>query len=74
MKTVIIYGQRHKGSTYHIAHDLADLIGGEVTEFFCRENSENSVLDVPTALSTQKENVHIINPWLQLYKRWMLLM
>jgi multimeric flavodoxin WrbA len=34
MKTVIIHGQSHKGSTYHIARILADKIGGEITEFF----------------------------------------
>ncbi|MBR1392356.1 MAG: NAD(P)H-dependent oxidoreductase [Ruminococcus sp.] len=34
MKTVIIHGQNHKGSTYRIAHILAEKIGGEVTEFF----------------------------------------
>ncbi len=34
MKTVIIHGQSHKGSTYHIAHGLAEKIGGEITEFF----------------------------------------
>ena len=34
MKTVIIHGQNHKGATYHIAHQLADKIGGELTEFF----------------------------------------
>ena len=34
MKTVIIHGQNHKGSTYHIARMLADKVGGEVTEFF----------------------------------------
>ena len=34
MKTVIIHGQSHKGSTYHIAHKLAEKIGGEITEFF----------------------------------------
>ena len=34
MKTVIIHGQGHKGSTYHIAHSLAGKIGGELTEFF----------------------------------------
>ena len=34
MKTVIIHGQSHQGSTCHIAHELADKIGGEVTEFF----------------------------------------
>ena len=34
MKTVIIHGQSHKGSTYHIVHELAEKIGGEITEFF----------------------------------------
>ncbi len=34
MKTVIINGVNHKGSTYHIARMLADRIGGEITEFF----------------------------------------
>lgn len=34
MKTVIIHGQNHKGSTYHLAHELAQKIGGELTEFF----------------------------------------
>lgn len=34
MKTVIIHGQSHKGSTYNIAHILSEKIGGEVKEFF----------------------------------------
>ncbi|NLT08060.1 MAG: NAD(P)H-dependent oxidoreductase [Ruminococcus sp.] len=34
MKTVIIHGQNHKGSTYHIARQLAEKLGGDVTEFF----------------------------------------
>ncbi len=34
MKTTIIYGQNHKGSTYHIARMLAEKIGGDITEFF----------------------------------------
>ncbi len=34
MKTLIIHGQSHKGSTYNTAHMLADKIGGEVREFF----------------------------------------
>ena len=34
MKTVIIHGQNHKGSTYHIAHGLAEKIGGELMEVF----------------------------------------
>lgn len=33
MKTVIIHGQSHQGSTYHAAHLLADELGGEVHEF-----------------------------------------
>ncbi len=34
MKTVIINGQNHKGSTYHAARMLADKISDEITEFF----------------------------------------
>ena len=34
MKTVIINGQSHHGSTYHIAHMLGTKIGGELTELF----------------------------------------
>ena len=34
MKIVLVHGQNHKGSTYHIAKMLADKIGGEFTEFF----------------------------------------
>lgn len=34
MKTVIINGQNHKGSTYHTARRLAEKVGGEITEFF----------------------------------------
>ena len=34
MKIVIINGQNHKGSTYHIAHMLAEKINGDIKEFF----------------------------------------
>ena len=34
MKIVIIHGQSHKGSTYNIAHILAQKINGEIKEFF----------------------------------------
>ena len=37
MKTVIIHGQNHKGSTYNIARILAEKIGGDITEFFSPE-------------------------------------
>ncbi len=34
MKITIIHGQSHKGSTYHIARELAKKLNGEVSEFF----------------------------------------
>lgn len=34
MKIVIIHGQSHKGSTYHIAQLLAQKISDDITEFF----------------------------------------
>lgn len=34
VKITIIHGQSHKGSTFNIAHLLADKLDGEVTEFF----------------------------------------
>ncbi|HBG66747.1 MAG TPA: flavin reductase [Treponema sp.] len=34
MKIALIHGQNHKGSTYHIARDVAARIGGDCVEFF----------------------------------------
>ena len=34
MQIVMIHGQNHRGSTYHIGRLFADAIGGSVTEFF----------------------------------------
>lgn len=34
MKIVMVNGQNHKGSTYHIGKMLADKLGGETVEFF----------------------------------------
>ena len=34
MKIILIHGQNHKGSTYLIARELAEKIGGEIEEFF----------------------------------------
>ena len=36
MKIVIIHGQSHKGSTYHIAHMLAEKISGNIKELYER--------------------------------------
>ena len=34
MKITVIQRQSPKGSTYHLAHSLAEKLGGEITEFF----------------------------------------
>ncbi len=34
MKIAVIHGQSHTGSTYHVAKELCNNLGGEVTEFF----------------------------------------
>lgn len=34
MRTVLIHGQSHRGSTYHLAHMLGEHLGGTLTEFF----------------------------------------
>lgn len=34
MNIVMINGQNHKGSTYHIGRMLAERVGGNITEFF----------------------------------------
>ncbi len=34
MKITVIHGQSHKGSTYHIARSLAEMLNGEITEIF----------------------------------------
>ncbi len=43
MKIVIIHGQSHKGSTYHIAHMLAEKISSDIKEFFFQKILENFV-------------------------------
>ncbi len=34
MRITVIHGQSHMGSTYNIAHSLAEKLNGEITEFF----------------------------------------
>lgn len=59
MKTVIIHGQSHKGSTYHIAHMLAEKIGGEITEFFLpRDFGEFCVGCTTCFLESEKKCPH----------------
>lgn len=34
MHIVVIHGQSHRGSTYHVAHELAEKLSDHITEFF----------------------------------------
>ncbi len=59
MKIVMIHGQSHKGSTYHVAHDLASKIGGETEEFFLPRDFGEFCLGCATCiLETEKKCPH----------------
>ena len=56
MKTVIIYGQNHKGSTYQIAHNIGEKIGGDVTEFFLPKDLDEFCLGCTTCFVKGEES------------------
>lgn len=59
MKTVIIHGQSHKGSTYYIANILAKKIGGEVKEFFLPRDFDEFCVGCATCfIKGEKECPH----------------
>ena len=59
MKIVIIHGQSHKGSTYHIAHMLAEKLEGEIKEFFLpRDFGEFCVGCTRCILESEKKCPH----------------
>lgn len=59
MKVVVVHGQSHKGSTYHIAHELAQKIGGETTEFFLPRDFGEFCVGCQTCFtSTEKKCPH----------------
>ena len=60
MNIVIINGQNHKGSTYHIGRMLAERVGGNITEFFLRETSRTIVSDAVSALKLGQKAVCIM--------------
>ena len=39
MKILIIHGQSHEGSTCMVARELANKVGGEISEFFLPRDS-----------------------------------
>ena len=55
MKTVIIHGQSHQGSTYHISHSLAEKLGGEITEFFLPRDFNDYCLGCTTCFIKGEE-------------------
>lgn len=50
MKITIIHGQNHQGSTYHLAHMIADRTGGEITEFFLPKDFEGICVGCTTCI------------------------
>lgn len=59
IKVVIIHGQNHKGSTYHVARELAQKIGGETTEFFLPKDFGEFCVGCNTCFSsTEKRCPH----------------
>lgn len=52
MKVVLIHGQNHKGSSYHIGRMIADKMQGtnEITEFFLPRDLNHFVWVAITAL------------------------
>lgn len=60
MKVVIIHGQSHKGSTYHIAHMLAVKICEDIKEFFLPRDFGEFCVGVQSVLLSQRRNVLIL--------------
>lgn len=56
MNIVIIHGQNHKGSTYHIAQELAKRLGGEITEFFLPKDFHDFCLGCTTCFIKGEEH------------------
>ena len=55
MKITIIHGQNHKGSTYNIAHELAEKLNGEITEFFLPKDFGEFCLGCGTCFTTSEK-------------------
>lgn len=55
MRIVIINGQNHEGSTRMVARELADKVGGEVTEFFLPRDFDEPCLGCWTCFTSGLE-------------------
>lgn len=56
MKTVIIHGQNHEGSTCMVARELANKVGGEVREFFLPRDFNQPCRGCYTCFKTDLSN------------------
>lgn len=52
MNIVIINGQNHKGNTRMVAHELAEKVGGEITEFFLPKDFDEPCIGCWTCFKT----------------------
>ena len=52
MKIVIINGQNHKGSTRMVARELAEKVGGDITEFFLPRDFDEVCLGCGTCFNS----------------------
>lgn len=53
MNIVIISGQNHKGSTYLVARELAEKVGGEIAEFFLPRDFDEPCIGCWTCFRTE---------------------
>ena len=65
MKIVVIHGQNHKGSTYHIAHSLAEKIGGELTEVFLPRDFSSFCVGCTQCFMKSEEKCPHAEKWIQ---------
>ena len=56
MKILVINGQSHKGSTYAIAHMLADKLDGDITEFFLPKDFDEFCMGCTSCFMKGEEN------------------
>ena len=58
MKITVINGQNHKGSTYNIAKELCNKLGGEVTEFFLPRDFDCFCTGCATCFTDERKCPH----------------
>ncbi|MBS7316559.1 MAG: NAD(P)H-dependent oxidoreductase [Clostridiaceae bacterium] len=56
MKTVMIHGQNHEGSTCMITRELANKTGGEIQEFFLPRDFDKPCMGCYTCFQTELKN------------------